>query len=80
MRGVGVGRMPIVGVLGSSCVLFRCDYINFGCGYPAACHFAHFETCADSKRGCCFRKGIEGDAGVYESAEHHVAAYSGKTF
>ena len=56
------------------------DDINFRSGNAAAHDFAHFEARAEIQRGGCFLEMGEGNAGVNESAEQHVAADSGKAF
>ena len=80
MRSVRVSRVAIVGMLGAGGVLLGGDDIDLGSGDAAAAYFAHFKAGADVEGGGCFCKGVKGNAGVHQGAEHHVAAYAGKTF
>ena len=79
MGRVGVGWMSTMGVFPAGCALFRSDDIDFGCDETAAAYLAHFKAGTHIECDGGFRKGIEGDAGVHQGAEHHVAAYTGKT-
>ena len=80
MGGVRVSCVSIVGVFSTGGVLFGRNDIDFGTCDAAACHLAHFKACPDIERGGCFCKGVEGNTGIDQGAEHHVATYTGKTF
>ena len=80
MGSVGMSCVAIVGMSGTCGVLFWGDDIDFRSRDAATCHLAHFKTGAHIEGDGCFSEGIEFHAGVYQGAEHHVAAYTGKTF
>ena len=76
VTGLGVG----VVVVRFMCLSVRCDHVHFDCGDAASHHFAHFKTGAYVQRDGGLREGVEGNAGVNQCAEQHVAANAGKTF
>jgi hypothetical protein len=79
VRRVGVCRMFVVGVGGFGYVLIWSKHIHFGGGQTAAGQSAHFKVRADVERRGGFYEGCEGNAGIDKGAQHHVAAYAGKT-
>ena len=54
------------------------DYIHLGAGNATARHFAHFQARAHVQCGNRLLKMSEGDSGVNQCAEQHVATYAGK--
>ena len=63
-----------VSVVWLMCLSVRGDHLDLGCRDTAAHQFAHFETGAYVQRGGGLREGVEGNAGVNQCAEQHVAA------
>ena len=76
MPGLGVS----VGLVRPMGLMFRRDHVDFGCRNAAARNLAHFKTSAHVQRGGGFRKRGEGNAGVNQCAEQHVATNAGETF
>jgi len=80
LRSLRMTGVSFVRVSGTGDVLFWRDDIDFGSSDASPAYLAHFKARADVERGGGFCKEVEGDAGIDERAEHHVAAYTGKTF
>ena len=74
--GVGVG----VGVVRLMDLMVGRNHVDFGRGNAAAHYLAHFEAGAHIQRSGSFGEWGEGNAGVNQCAEQHVAANAGETF
>jgi hypothetical protein len=55
------------------------NHVYFGCRDAPTHHLAHFERCANLQCGGSFIQIGEGNAGVNQRAEQHVATNPGKT-
>src|ERR1017187_5045690 len=92
LRVLGVGvrlvsvvavRMPVVVVMvvvdGFGRVVGG-NYVHFGGSQTAATDFAHLQTRTHVERRGGLSQAGEGDAGIDQGTEEHVAANAGKTF
>jgi len=76
---VGVSFMQATGVLRTGGRWFRrqaiaSEHVHFRCRHAAAADLVCLQARADIQRGGCFRKMTEGNTGIDQCAQQHVAA------